>query len=75
MVLAAVSSPSPAPPLVASVDIRTVGRDDTGVGHPQDAPRLACANPAADTTASMAVRVIFEIVDFIFLFFVYVLHY
>jgi hypothetical protein len=47
IVLVAVKSPSLAPPIVAKVDIETVGLDATG-GHPQASPRFCCDASCAE---------------------------
>jgi uncharacterized membrane protein YdbT with pleckstrin-like domain len=53
-VFVAVNSPSFAPPDVANVDNKTVGREDT-VGQPQSAPKLFWAKLVATVMTAIAV--------------------
>jgi hypothetical protein len=75
IVFVAVNSPSFAPPLVASVDIKTVGLDDTGVGHPQSAPKFDWAKPVrTEANTTDAVATIFVNVFFILSFLEFVIN-
>ena len=67
IVFVAVNSPSFAPPDVAHVDNKTVGRDDTE-GHPQSAPRLFWAKLVA--TVITAIAVIAILVTSFFIWFI-----
>jgi hypothetical protein len=63
------SSPSAAPPEVASVETNTAGLDDTGVGHPQSAPDLTGQSRLEQKRRLQKQSAIFVIVFFIFKFF------